>query len=1275
MEKTNYPLCCYSNGEIVVEGENVSYKDGEPFFVFVNSNHNFDELTSLICEELEVNRSEFGLDIKMKYPNARGYKVLSLNNDKSLKALWASVYQMNASSMDLYISLIPIQQPRNLFTNMLNQAMRGENPLFSAPFSSNSVDQEQYDLNSNDDEIDEDEDELLMNESDDECEDLVTPSAPTIELSRVPSIDLEYVNRWCGKVDVPCYDGGEFLVGQRFNNKLGLSQYVRQYHIERNQTFKTTESKPLTVTFKCSRKPSPCDWTLRASNKEASNDSFTIVTYKGPHNTSCVVDAPPLDHPNLSNGFIAKHIRTVVDADWGVKISNLRANILTQFNFEPSYMKTWHAKQKAMADLYGDWKGSYALLPRYLQALKTTNPGTVVKFAYKVGGPSNVRVFDRVFWAFGPSIRGFEHCRPILTVDGTHLYGKYKGVLLIAIGVDANDQIYPLAFAIVDCESIDTWGWFMDCIRKHVTQREGICVISDRHVGIMTAMSKVGDGWTEPQAFHRFCTRYQASNINTKFKSNELKLAFLSTACAAQRKRFNKGMQKIGSINPSAKVLLESIPLSKWSLCHDGGHRYGIKTTNNSECFNGVLKRVRFLPITALVKATFFRINSYFVKHREDANKRLLEGCMWSEKVTEKLAENVKRAAHHKVTCYDARRGLYEVVTGRGNRLGSEVCRANSISSDQYVDPFYSSGEYHGSYRSSFHPVPDESYWMPWMDPGPDDGKILHLQSTHRSQAIWEGEELKPLTLRGHMKAFKAFKVPEAVLTYVNNTQFRGITRFCYVPLDADLITALVERWRQETHTFHLPFGEATVTLQDVAMLFGLRISGRPVTGSSEGGWLNLCVRLLGATPSIKAIKGSKLKLTWLHDNFQNVANINSQYQLHCHVRAYLLYLFGALLFPDKSGSTVSLIYLPLLENLDQIDDISWGSGVLACLYRNLCKATKVDCFEIAGPLLLLQLWSWERVSIGRPDIVRSRVPRQAGVAYPLGSQVLTGLDPLGCKWLRVQRGFKDHRLGLVVIRDLLDKMVELQFVWQPYTPSVVQHLSPICVQDQAEWTVISPLICFEMVEWHFPNRCTRQFGWQQMIPEMGNTCTRLQGISRKGDWSGNYETMHQVSIAKWENRMSNIVEPGLPFCGLMNFEDEYFEWYNAITRRIITPLSQTVNDDYEDHHYYYPTAADFQILTQTSMVTYNTTQEMISNMPDDIPLAQYAMIEKMRNMSLNSLVNTGQGHLINYQEPRPPSPPRYDFRHLAHRQQVMTQETEEAESSQRTRKKGKKRN
>src|SRR5438105_10885226 len=44
-------------------------------------------------------------------------------------------------------------------------------------------------------------------------------------------------------------------------------------------------------------------------------------------------------------------------------------------------------------------------------------------------------------------------------------------------------------------------------------------------------------------------------------------------------------------------------------------------------------------------------------------------------------------------------------------------------------------------------------------------------------------------------------------------------TRF---QLDRFLLSALVDRWRPETHTFHLPCGEMAPTLQDVAYLLGL---------------------------------------------------------------------------------------------------------------------------------------------------------------------------------------------------------------------------------------------------------------------------------------------------------------------------------------------------------------------------------------------------------------------------------------------------------------------
>src|SRR6185437_12712849 len=68
------------------------------------------------------------------------------------------------------------------------------------------------------------------------------------------------------------------------------------------------------------------------------------------------------------------------------------------------------------------------------------------------------------------------------------------------------------------------------------------------------------------------------------------------------------------------------------------------------------------------------------------------------------------------------------------------------------------------------------------------------------------------------------FRLSEAGLLTIGRLAESGS-----VKLDRSLLTALVDRWRPETNTFHLPCGEMTPILQDVAMLLGLPISGDAV--------------------------------------------------------------------------------------------------------------------------------------------------------------------------------------------------------------------------------------------------------------------------------------------------------------------------------------------------------------------------------------------------------------------------------------------------------------
>ncbi|GFP94545.1 serine/threonine-protein phosphatase 7 long form homolog [Phtheirospermum japonicum] len=224
--------------------------------------------------------------------------------------------------------------------------------------------------------------------------------------------------------------------------------------------------------------------------------------------------------------------------------------------------------------------------------------------------------------------------------------------------------------------------------------------------------------------------------------------------------------------------------------------------------------------------------------------------------------------------------------------------------------------------------------------------------------------------------------------------------------VDPHLITALVERWRPETHTFHLPCGEATVTLQDVAIIWGLPVRGRPVI----------------------AIDFGRSKLTAIRRHFQGIiiTDDTDQMIVDQYVRGVVLTLLASMVMPESTGDSASLFHLRLLEDFDRSRKYSWASASLATLYRELCTASSADKCVIGGRCLLLQIWAWSRITTVVPHRVHSRVPlgrlfldEEDVDAWPL--------PPYGACWMQFCTFTYTASHSLRIIRDMLDQLLPYQ--------------------------------------------------------------------------------------------------------------------------------------------------------------------------------------------------------------------------------------------------------
>ncbi|XP_075098929.1 uncharacterized protein LOC142175825 [Nicotiana tabacum] len=157
------------------------------------------------------------------------------------------------------------------------------------------------------------------------------------------------------------------------------------------------------------------------------------------------------------------------DYEWRFKASNINKSQMfkvKEFNdkhacpLNDKLMLAWRVKEKAMNLFRGEPADSYNKLPGYFYTLDMTYPGLHIRM-------------------------GFDHCRPIVVVDGSHLKSAYTRTFVSASTLDGS------AYGVIDSENDVAWSWFFEQFKEAYGERKNMCIVSDSNESIIKSVSRV----------------------------------------------------------------------------------------------------------------------------------------------------------------------------------------------------------------------------------------------------------------------------------------------------------------------------------------------------------------------------------------------------------------------------------------------------------------------------------------------------------------------------------------------------------------------------------------------------------------------------------------------------------------------------------------------------------------------------------------------------------------------------------------------------------------
>jgi hypothetical protein len=258
--------------------------------------------------------------------------------------------------------------------------------------------------------------------------------------------------------------------GTLFSTKADFQFAIRTYSVHSGKNVKFGKNDLERVRAVCR---GGCKWFVLCA-KLKNEDTWQIRTKNDEH--TC----PPREYniKLLNAKWLGNRFIPTIKENPNIKCTDICNKAHQKWHSGVSRMKAYRAKRVAIDMVDGSFKAQFLRLHDYCNEVIKSNPFSTVKLTVQntevvVGQDIIVEdyvdrpmlpSFQRLYMCLDGCKKSFLKCRPIIGLDGCFLKGYYGGQILAAVGRDPNDQMLPIALAVVEGETKDSWAWFLDLL-------------------------------------------------------------------------------------------------------------------------------------------------------------------------------------------------------------------------------------------------------------------------------------------------------------------------------------------------------------------------------------------------------------------------------------------------------------------------------------------------------------------------------------------------------------------------------------------------------------------------------------------------------------------------------------------------------------------------------------------------------------------------------------------------------------------------------------------